>query len=1010
MESVMKRFLSLLLCAAIMITGLYLPAAASGTSEALSPFYEDASAAQAIENAAVSYDENHRAIRIAAAADGNVSAQIDLNSANASAADGQLHLVMWVPATNKGMNTLTLSCGDWSENCAYTAGHRYELYTFDGVTGDTFTLTFDASATDSIYLYAAGGSTNDSSETWNGILEKANGHSYTEEELFLDEYEVERYTKEYWDTSESIVYNESFFVLENEDGTIDPIQLMYDVDRVISVQNSYLETEYTYGVDYTIEDGKLVILPEGNISAYRYSYVYRDATTSSGWWEMLNGGYVYGGQFPMYMTGYLNITYTYTPPENTPLVPEPKGHLLNNTLTKLENGESVKILTVGDSIAGGANCSSSSDVNAEPYADIWHEMAAKKLQLLYPDATVEYESIYQGGATASLCIEKMDEILAVGPDLIIIEFGVNDCMQEDPASLYVETLQQAIAAIQENLPECDIILMSPLVSNPLIFPTEWFDAYADALYPLEEEGVAVADVTSMMGEMLTRKRYLDMTGDNLCHPNDYVSRLFAQILVATISRGEGTQEYIADTANRLLHYRYESRYYPQQWEEVQALMEEGAAAILACETETDAAAVLMEYKEKINQIFTKTQVDADAVLNSANLIFSTNRAMDAVPTTTMAYKRYDAEEQALVATVSSPRNPIVYFDYTAEDQTINADDYSYLVLTMKAQTSRTGVYSTVQYQMQGMADGEYLDGINVPLTLDGRYHSYIVDLTELAGWTGSIQQLALKLFNTSATNDVMYISSVILCSDAQTAQNTANERERIANKEPAPAVTNLFDSDTAAAAIQTEISYAQGDVNGDGIANALDSLKMAKYLAGVGVNDANVWRMDVNADETVNASDALELRKLLAGLFEGEIRTIHTADVSFEASQDAAKVTSLTEDATLEIDVSTLGLSADTYKYLTLCLKSADAQALDVTVTITTDTGSASADISFIEDTMVQASSCGFDNISGTMQSISITFHTTADSVIYLDSYVFTATADAARNAEIVRVGAANLI
>ena len=1006
----MKRFLSLLLCATIMIGGLCFPANAVDESEDISLFYEDASAAQAIENAAISYDENHRAIHIAAAADGNVSAQIDLNSANASAADGQLHLVMWVPATNKGMNTLTLSCGDWSENCAYTAGHRYELYTYDGVTGSTVTLTFDASATDSIYLYAAGGSTNDSSETWNAILEDANGHTYTEEELFLDEYEVERYTKEYWDTSETIVYNESFFVLENEDGTIDPIQMMYDIDRVISVQDSFLETEYTYGVDYTIENGKLVILPDGNINAYRYSYVYRDATTNSGWWETLDGSYVYGGQYSMYMTGYLNITYTYTPSENDPLVPEPKGHLLNNTLTKLENGDSVKILTVGDSIAGGANCSSSSDVNAEPYADIWHEMAAKKLQLLYSDATVEYESIYQGGATADLCIERMDEILAVSPDLIIIEFGVNDCMQGDPASLYIETLQQAIAAIQENLPECDIILMSPLVSNPLIFPTEWFDTYADALYPLEEEGVAVADVTSMMGEMLTRKRYLDMTGDNLCHPNDYVSRLFAQILVATISRGEGTQEYITDTANRMLHYRYEDRYYPAQWEEVQTLMEEGAAAILACETETEAAAILMEYKEKVNQIPTKSQVDADAELNSANLIFSTNRAMDAVPTPTMAYKRYDAEEQALVATVSSPRNPIVYFDYTVEDQSINADDYTHLVLTMKAQTNRTGVYSTVRYQMQGMEDGEYLEDITVPLTLDGRYHSYIVDLTQLSGWTGPIQRLALKLYNTSAVNDEMYISSVILCSDAQTAQDTANERERIANKEPAPAITNLFDSDEATAAIQTEISYLQGDINGDGIATALDALELSKHLAGADANYANLWRMDINADKNVTALDALEIKKLLAGLYEGETRTIHTADASFEASQDAAKITALTEDPTLKIDVSTLGCSADVYKYLTLCLKSADAQALDATVTITTDAGSASADISFGEDTLFQAASCGFDNISGMVQSISITFHTAADSVIYLDSYVFTATADAAKNAEIVRVGAANLI
>ena len=134
------------------------------------------------------------------------------------------------------------------------------------------------------------------------------------------------------------------------------------------------------------------------------------------------------------------------------------------------------------------------------------------------------------------------------------------------------------------------------------------------------------------------------------------------------------------------------------------------------------------------------------------------------------------------------------------------------------------------------------------------------------------------------------------------------------------------------------------------------------------------------------------------------------AGVAYNADQDAAEITALTADPVLEIDVSALGCSADVYKYVTLCLKTGDAQPLDATVTVTTDTGSASGDISFGADTMFQANSCGLSDISGTVQSVSITFHTAADSVIYLDSYVFTASADAAKNAEIVRVGAANLI
>lgn len=1006
----MKRFFALLLCGVLLFGGLYIPTVAVDQPENVF-FYEDDSAAQAVENAAISYDENHRAIRIAAQADGTVSAAVDMRAAvgNPPAADGQLNLVLWVPATNQQVKSLNLSCGEWAQSCDVKAGHRYELYTFDGVSGDTITMTFDAKAGDSVYLYAAGGSTNDTADTWNAILEDANGHTFTEEELFLDEYEVERYTKAYWDETEKIVYNESFFVLANEDGTIDPIQLMYDADRIVSVQNSYLNKEYVYGVDYTIEDGKLVILPDGGIFPWKYSYVFGN-NKYAGWWEMLDGGYVYGGQFSMFMTGYLNVTYTYKESAQFTPKPEAKGYLLDRTLTKLEGGDTVKILTVGDSIAGGANCSGSGDVNAEPYADIWHEMAAKKLQLQYPDATVEYDSIYQGGASADLCIEKMEEILQANPDLLIIEFGVNECMAGDPASIYIETLQKAIATVQENLPDCDIILMSPLVSNPYIFPTEWFDTYADALYALEEDGVAVADVTSMMRAMLSRKRYLDMTGDNLCHPNDFVSRLFAQILVATISRDEN-DENIEDYSRRLQFYRFENEYYPEQWQQVQALVEEGSSAILDCVSSKDAAAKLMEFKEQINQIPTKKQVDANAELDPAKLIYSTNRAMDAVSDAVMVNKKYDASDAALVATVAGV-NPYIYFDYTVGTEPVVADDYTHLVLTIKATTKKTEESAFVQYKIKGEEQGSELDleSIAVPLTLDGKYHSYILDLTQLEGWTGEISSMAMKLFSKGKTNDSISFSSLILCDSETQAQKVGAERERIANKEPAPAVTKLFDSDEAVASIASEITYVRGDVDNDGIVTPLDALEMSKYLAGADAQYANLWRLDVDLDGEVLALDAHDQKMIIAGVSQEETAQHKAVDVSFEASQDAAKITTLEGDAALEIDVSSLSCSADVYKYLTLCVKTANGQALDATVTIITDTGSASADISFVDDTMFQASSCAFDQIGGTMQKIYITFHNAAEDIIYLDSYVFTATEEAAKNAEIVRVGAANLI
>ncbi len=1001
----MKRFLSLLLCAAIMIGGLCFPALAEQQQETNNPHYTDASAAEAMQNAAISYDENLGAIRIAAAEGGTVIANIKLDETAAE----QLNLVFWVPATNQNQERLTLSCGDWSDTYAGIGGHTFNRYTYTGVTGDTLNVSFDAAAADSIYLYIATGETF-SDDNWTAFTNTANGGcSLTEEELFLNKYEVERYTKEYWNTSDKIVYNESFFVMENEDGSVEPIQLMHDIDRIVSVQDSYLKKEYVYGVDYTLEDGKLIILPDGGITPYRYSHVYKN-TAGSGWWEMLEGGYVYGGQHAMFMTGYLNITYTYSDASTISLAPEAKGHLLNRTLTKLENGETVKTLAVGDSITGGANCSSSSDVNAEPYADIWHEMAAKKLQLLYPDAAIEHSSIYQGGATAQFCVEKIDEIVAADPDLIIIEFGTNDCMQNDPASLYIQTLQEAIAAIQENLPDCDIILTPPSISNTQIFPLEWFDAYADALYALEEEGIAVADITSMMRELLQRKRYLDMTGDNLCHPNDFVSRLFAQVIVTTVSRSDSAT-VISQYQNRLQRYRYENEYYPEQWAEIQALMNEGVSAIGECETEKDAAALLAEYKAKINVIETKKEVDAGAVLYPEKLIFNAARAMDAVSNSIMVYKKYDAAESALLGTVFG-NNPLLRFDYTVGEQPVQADDYGYLVLTAKA-SSRRGKAAIVRYRVDGLEEDEYLEDVSVPLTLDDKYHSYVVNLTELAGWTGTVQELTLKLFDRPMNNDYMLISSLILCADETSAQSTARERERIANKETAPAITNLFDSDAATSALQSEITYLRGDIDNDGAVTAVDAFELVRYLADANSCYANKWRLHVDPDsddDDVLMSDALYLRQILANIRPADTLTLKTADVSFEAAQDAARIDTLTEDAAVQIDLSGLNCSADVYKYLTLCLKSTSAQPFTATVTITTDTGSSSADITFAGDTMFEAASCGFSDISGTVQSMYITFRTPTDGCIYLDSYVFTASAAAAQNAEIVRVGAANLV
>ena len=57
---------------------------------------------------------------------------------------------------------------------------------------------------------------------------------------------------------------------------------------------------------------------------------------------------------------------------------------------------------------------------------------------------------------------------------------------------------------------------------------------AHLIATLEEEGFAVGDWWSAHDHILRRKRYFDMTGNNVNHPNDFLARLMAQTVVATV--------------------------------------------------------------------------------------------------------------------------------------------------------------------------------------------------------------------------------------------------------------------------------------------------------------------------------------------------------------------------------------------------------------------------------------------------------------------------------------------
>lgn len=990
----MKKIISILLAALTVVAGLAFPVFAEDAAE-FTVITEDMISA---EGAAVEYDSYLSAYKITPDAAGE--------TVTVKLTENLYYMALWLPATAADSSLEIRSENDDHLSVSHLeAGHKFQGFGI-GFEGENFWMTYTPSDTYSIYLFDKMVTKDTGSDF---VEDLANGSlaKYEEEYLDLSTYEVERYTKYYW--GGDIVFNESFFVLEEKDGTLAPNAMMYEIDRVVSVRNSYLNKEYVYGTDYLVENGKLVI-PEGSsIKRYTYDTVYKETDIYNEYWETLGGGYVFAGQYDMYFVGYMNITYTVKDSWNGP-VPESKGMYLDNITAKLNTpGETVKLLGIGDSIAGGANVSGDIGyTGVSPYADAWSQMTSKAVQERYPDVTVEYDVIAQGGATATLAIERMNEIVAYDPDLLMIEFGTNECMAGETDQYYIDTLTQAIAAVNENLPDCDIILVAPIISNPLIFPSDWFYAYADALYALEREGVAIADTTSVLQYILSRKDYIDMTGDFLCHPNDFANRVFVQTILKTLEDGSEA-EYIAGLADRIMSYRYEAEYDSADWAELQSLAKTASDEIAACQTADEARAKYIHHAEILDSIPTAAENVANSALDVSKLIFTTVKPMDVVGESTSVATYLNEEEKALSIAVTNARTATVELDYTAGDAIVSADDYDYVVFTMKApltNSSRAKVTNLTFTTAAGTCTTSAVTHI-----LDGEYHSYIVDMSGEANWTGDISSLKIKAYASSSMNDVLLVSSVVLATDEENAADVAIERERAANNDAAEAVTYLMADDATVAILETEGGepYFLGDVNADGKISAVDSLLLKKYIAQATVEIANPDALDMDGNGSVNSQDSFMLKLVLAGRTKETLVGGADAVVTYSTEEKAAKIEIAKEGAVLTVDLADSGLNADMFKYITVCAKAASGEAVGVTVTLTYENGLIEKTATVPSTELFNAETFKFTEAAGDIASVSFVFDCEAGETVYLDSFVFTPTISAAQNAEVVRVGAANL-
>ena len=361
-------------------------------------------------------------------------------------------------------------------------------------------------------------------------------------------FDLNRYLVPVWDDN-GVAYNELAMIMRTpDDEFVYDVKLAYPIDEIVSVRDFSLDTEYVKGIDYELKDGILKINELGRLFdiAIPYSEYYVDKFVDGVNWPEMDGdgaqikteaeGGAYG------LTAYqIAITYKHSATW-TGVKPENKSAKLPKINQKLSAGQNVSMVCLGDSISAGWTASGYEPVFLRPFCPKYFDLVTKYTDYKWGNVTANNYSV--GGMTAmwGTYNPQIASVVSANPDLVFIGFGMNDGSANISVAEFKNNIKTIMDKVRESCPNTEFVLVSTMLpneevgfnpGNPVLKNQK---KYLPALIELENEyqGVAVADITSIHEHLLTRKYFRDMSANNINHPNDYLHRVYAQVILQTM--------------------------------------------------------------------------------------------------------------------------------------------------------------------------------------------------------------------------------------------------------------------------------------------------------------------------------------------------------------------------------------------------------------------------------------------------------------------------------------------
>lgn len=353
-------------------------------------------------------------------------------------------------------------------------------------------------------------------------------------------FDLTQYLRPVWDSDE--IVNETFMFLGEEDEA----PFLFPPEKVVFVSDYFLGKTYVEGRDYALTGGGIKRLKGGAIPFFAPEEYY---TTEKGHYGIevdpelsaklgfTDKRYLAYGECDAFTRRQVAATYR-TRGAGKIHIPEDKSAKFSAFSEKIKRGGAAEVVWYGDSIMTGCNSSGTPmGGNVPPYMPSFPELFARFIGKAY-GADIVTKNVSQGGWNTYDAFSAFDERVAnTSPDLFVLGFGMNDL--DTPPEDYERMYSEMISAVRAKNPRVGILLVSTMLPNP---DSTWLRNQVKTLPVLEKferNGVAaVADVQSVHKSILSVKRYRDCTANNINHPNDFMARIYAQVILKTVLGAE----------------------------------------------------------------------------------------------------------------------------------------------------------------------------------------------------------------------------------------------------------------------------------------------------------------------------------------------------------------------------------------------------------------------------------------------------------------------------------------